>query len=132
MDALKQAALAAVVILALDVPWIAWVMGPRYDAMVKHIQSGRPMVPRLGYAIPAYLAMVVAVPLFVLPRVRPEWWWQDALLWGGLFGLVLYAVYDFTAAAVLVDWDLPLALLDVGWGAALFAVATLAVAAVWR
>ena len=46
-----------------------------------------------------------------------------ALLYAAAFGAVVYGVYDFTAAAVLKDWDMRLALLDVLWGAAVYAAA---------
>ena len=62
--------------------------------------------------------------MFVLPRVRYAHRLRDSLVYGGTFGLIVYGVYDATAAAVLKKWDIKLATIDVAWGAFLFFVAT--------
>jgi len=48
---------------------------------------------------------------------------QDSLMYGLIFGIVLYGVYDFTAGAVLKNWDVKLAVTDVMWGGIVYFMA---------
>ena len=47
-----------------------------------------------------------------------------AILYGALFGFLAYMTYDLTNLATIKAWTLPLALIDMGWGAFLTAAAT--------
>ena len=38
---------------------------------------------------------------------------------GALFGLVMYTIYEFTNLALIKNWPLEMALLDILWGPAL-------------
>lgn len=125
----KRNLIAASVLLLLDFAWIWGYMGERYAAMIPRIQ-GSPMMPNAGRAAAAYALMVLGLVLFVMPNMPKRASAADALrhalVYGGLFGLVVYGVYDFTAGAVLRDWDMQLALVDVLWGMAVYATAAFA------
>lgn len=132
-DADGWAVVAAVVtLLILDLLWITIVMGPRYRDMIAHVQGDAPMHVRVWPAVVAYVLMCVGMLVFVLPRVRDATRRRgksaalSAILFGGGFGVVLYGVYDATAAAVMKDWSIPLALIDVAWGGAVFTAAAYA------
>lgn len=100
----------ALIMLALDLFWITMVMGPKYHIMIQNIQ-GSPMVINYLWAGMAYISMILGYHYLVHDQ-------KTALA----LGLTIYAVYDFTAAAVLKDWNIPLALLDILWGGALFLI----------
>lgn len=110
-----QYILASILLLVLDIVWIMSFMGGQYNRMIPLIQK-KPMKPRIGFAILAYILMIVGLCLFVIPNIRKDYVLQDSLLYGFGFGLVLYGVYDFTAAAVISDWDLSLSVIDMLWG----------------
>jgi len=113
---------ATIAMLVLDLVWVGTVMRPRYEGMVRRVQGeGRGMVVRLAPAAVAYGLMAVGLHAFVLPAGEGEGRTRVALR-GALFGAVLYGVYNATAMAVLERWEARTALLDVGWGAALYAV----------
>ena len=116
-----KSTLPTIVLLVLDIMWITFYMGPQYKIMVPKIQ-GSEMQVNLWYPIAAYLLMVMGLYLFVLPNVKSS---QDALVYGGLFGTILYGVYDFTAGTVFKSWDLKLALIDVAWGAFVYYIASM-------
>lgn len=99
---------AVVIMLILDLLWITQVMGPKYQVMIRNIQGSAMQVNYL-WATMAYLSMIIGYHYLA----RSSW---TALV----LGLTIYAVYDFTAAAVLKDWNMSLALLDILWGGALF------------
>jgi uncharacterized membrane protein len=69
---------------------------------------------------------------FVLPRVSADNLVGSALLWGALYGVVVYTVYDMTNYSLVRDWPLRVALIDICWGGLLNAVATLAAASLDR
>ena len=77
------------------------------------------------YAILSYALMAMGLSLFVLPNVRSGNI-SDSVFYGGSFGLIVYGIYDFTAAAVLRDWDVKLAILDVIWGITVYTAAAYA------
>lgn len=101
---------AVMIILVLDLVWITQVMGPKYQVMIRNIQGSTMQVNYLWAAM-AYLSMIIGYHYLVRSS------WTAVVL-----GLTIYAVYDFTAAAVLKNWNMPLALLDILWGGVLFLV----------
>jgi uncharacterized membrane protein len=111
--------IATSILLVLDGIWVYTFMRNKYITQIKKIQ-GSDLKANLGYAVLAYMLMVVGLNIFVLPRIRKGHELVDSLLYGAGFGAVLYGVYDFTAAAVLKDWDMGLALLDILWGSFVF------------
>lgn len=122
---MKRQLLAITILLVLDLVWIYLVMGPRYGKMVSKIQGDKMKVNPL-YAFLSYALMVVGLLVFVLPLVRKGHELVDSLKYALVFGIVLYGVYDFTAAAVLSGWDMKLALLDIAWGGFVYFIAAYA------
>jgi uncharacterized membrane protein len=103
-------------LLILDFLWIGLYMGGKYNVLISNIQGTKMTInPILGSA--AYFLMIVGLTLFVIPNIRKGKIIEDSLLYGAVFGLVVYGVYDFTAGAVLEKWDIPISLQDVAWGA---------------
>jgi len=126
--ALRAAIAAIATLLILDGLWIALFMGRRYSTMIPTLQGGTPMRVRVWTAVVAYLLMCLGLLVFVLPQVRDaardgKSTLRSALFYGGLFGIVVYGVYDATAATVLTDWSIPVALADVAWGGFVYATA---------
>lgn len=71
----------------------------------------------------AYALMVLGLCIFVLADATTV---SEAVVRGSVFGLVLYGVYDATAAAVLHKWDRSLAAADVLWGMTVYTLAAVA------
>lgn len=121
---LKKILVAIFVLLILDILWINFYMGGQYKKMVPKIQ-GSELEMKFVFAMFAYVLMVVGLVFFVLPNISDETPMKDSLLYGGLFGIILYGVYDFTAGAVLKDWDTPLAMKDIAWGGFVYTAAAM-------
>lgn len=113
------------VLLVLDFMWIGLYMGGQYDVLVNQVQRS-PMVLNPVFGVAAYFLMVVGLSLFVIPNIRKGKIIEDALLYGAVFGLIVYGVYDFTAAAVLKNWNVSIALQDVAWGTIVYFIAAVA------
>ena len=112
--------------LVMDSLWLSLFMTHRYKKMVRRVQRGEDMNPRLfPAAFIAYGVMALGFYLFCLEQpasqdvgivVRDSW--RSAA-----FGFVMYSLYNSTAFAVFDRWSLFTACFDVLWGTILFAVA---------
>lgn len=111
----KANIIATIVLFILDFLWIGLYMGKQYENQVRKIQKSE-MTVRIYFAIFAYILMAIGLNMFVLPQIRKGHELMDSLKYGLTFGIILYGIYDFTAGAVLKDWDISLAFTDIAWG----------------
>ena len=120
MVELKYRVVSSLILLVLDFMWLGGFMAPRYSVMIKNIQ-GSPMKANMLYAVLSYLLMILGLQQFVLPNLDfKNITVKDCLKYGFVFGLVVYGVYDFTAAVVFKNWDINLALIDILWGGVVY------------
>jgi uncharacterized membrane protein len=112
--------------LFLDFVWLGYLMKGFYLGHLGTLArgDGTAINPRMLAAAGVYLTLVGGVVLFALPRVDPSRFLASGLLWGALYGVAVYAVYDLTNRATLDHWPLPLAAVDIAWGGFLCAVVT--------
>ena len=113
----------SVLLLVLDLIWLKGYMGNEYKKMIRKIQ-GSDMRVNTIYAILSYTLMIIGLNVFVIPNINKDKLLFDSLKYGFLFGIILYGVYDFTIGAVLKDWNLNLAIVDVLWGGIVYFLAT--------
>lgn len=118
----------AVTYLFIDTMWIYTMSRFLYVPMVEKIQSS-PLKPRFRYAFGSYVFLILAffaicVPLKSYydtnhPNMSES---VSILLSYGLVGLIIYAVYNFTNAAIFENYPLHIVLLDSLWGGVVFFV----------
>ena len=120
---MKREIISILILLILDFVWIGLFMKNRYQNEIKQIQ-GTPMSVNITYAVVSYVLMTVGLVLFVLPNIRSEYRLLDSLKYGFLFGIVVYGIYDFTAAALISKWNMTTAILDVLWGGIVYFLAS--------
>jgi len=102
------------IFFAIDMLWIGVIAKDMY---FKSIPGLSPQ-PNWFAAIIFYLIYIVGILIFaVLPNLDKGW--QQALLYGALFGFFAYATYDLTNYAVMKAWPLSITLIDMAWGATL-------------
>ena len=82
--------------------------------------------PRWSAAIFFYLIYAAGVMVFPLAMSQQIQTLGSAILYGALFGFLAYMTYDLTNLATIKAWTVPLALIDMAWGAALTGAATAA------
>ena len=119
----KQIATATLILLFADFLWIYLFMASKYKVQVRLIQNSELQV-KPYFIVVAYTLMVLGLILFVLPNIKKEYPFQSSLYYGFTFGVILYGVYDFTAASVFNNWDVKLALIDVLWGGIVYFIAS--------
>ncbi len=122
------------VIFALDYLWIGVLASGLYRNELGDLLRGGAggLKPVIWAAMAVYLALPAGIVLFVLPRVAAGAYVLSSIGWGAAFGLVVYAVYDFTNYSLLSGWPLRVTLIDIAWGAVLNGAATLAAATLDR
>ena len=95
----------------------------RYNTLVKNIQNS-PLIPNLKYASFAYLLMILGLILFVLPNIKENNLFKDSLIYGALFGFILYGVYNFTCLTIFTNWDIKTSIYDIFWGTIVYFIAS--------
>ena len=128
---LKPFLTGLVTLLALDLAWIGLVANQFYRLELAGLArvDGENFAIRFGPALVLYPLMILGLQIFVLPRVvarQP----LTAALWGGLFGLIGYGIYDLTNYATLAQYSLRMTVVDMSWGTVLFALTASAMALV--
>lgn len=68
---------------------------------LENVLRGKNVPRERGAAILVYLLIPLGVVLFVRPAVGTSSSLWVAFVWGSVFGLVLYGVYDLTNRAIL-------------------------------
>ena len=103
----------ALIFLALDYIWLAHVAGSFYRERLAGL-----MAEQVNFTVAGvfYLVYVVGIVIFAVAPALRSGNWQDAALYGCLFGFFAYATYDFTNLATLCDWPVVVTVVDVAWG----------------
>jgi uncharacterized membrane protein len=120
---------ALVVFVVIDAAWLS-VMGH----LLYRPTLGDILLPtlRVAPAIVFYAAFPVGILVFaVMPALKADAI-TTAVPYGLLFGALAYATYDLTNYATLRNWNLPITLLDLTYGAIATAAAAAAATLVAR
>ena len=106
------AAFIAIIILMvlLDFIWLGTVAQPMYQRGIGHLMAAQ---PNLGFAALFYVVYTLG---FTLAPYSTKQGLRKTAPKAGLFGFFVYASYDLTNLALLKDWPLSLALVDIAWG----------------
>ncbi|MDP1573556.1 MAG: DUF2177 family protein [Coxiellaceae bacterium] len=102
--------------ICLDLIWFALIARQFYFQQLGNILrlSEGKLHPHYPAAIMVYILLALGIVYFVLPKTQGSLFY--ALLFGALFGLITYGVYDFTNLATLQNWSLKVTLVDAAWG----------------
>ena len=105
----------------IDFSWLGFVAAKLYKSELGGLArlSGGNLVPVWWAAVIVYLLIPLGSIIFVLPRVSTANIFPAALLWGALYGGILYGVYDMTNYSMLAKWPLRLTWIDICWGCVL-------------
>ncbi len=113
----KQYLISTITFLIIDFAWLGLAAKKFYDQAFAVFDR----TIRWPAALGAYVLLILGINMFVLPRVTNL---TEAIVYGGLFGLVVYGVYDLTNYATLADWALKTAIVDMVWGFGVCAAVT--------
>ena len=116
-----------VLFIVIDAPYL-YLNSSLYSKIVKNITKGGSITKRYYSGLIVYLALALGIMVLVLPNIRTNSianMVKDSLYYGGIFGLVTYATFDFTTHFMLEGWDLGVSVMDTVWGAILCTLVTL-------
>ncbi|MEV7134844.1 DUF2177 family protein [Arthrobacter sp. NPDC093128] len=117
-----QFLVVAAAFAVIDAIWLK-TMNPFYRGQIGELLADR---PNLGYAVVFYVIYIAGIVFFALRPALDGGNWLSAVGYGAALGAFAYATYDLTNATTLKTWPLQLIVVDILWGAALTALATLA------
>ena len=100
--------------LVLDALWIGLFAKPLYADVLQSLMADRGNLDFALGAILAYSMLLLGLFVFVLPSAQP-------VLYGFIFGVVVYGVYGLTNYVVVDAWTWALVLTDWVWGGVLYA-----------
>jgi uncharacterized membrane protein len=115
-----------IVLLILDLVWIKLVVGNMWKKNVETVQKSDMKLNTL-FASLSYIAIVFGLVYFVQRHITTENYVRESLINGFLFGVVLYAVFNFTNLALFKEYDIKTGVVDTLWGGVLCATTLLVV-----
>ncbi len=102
-------------IVAIDLVWLLGIAKNLY-----RIEMGPLMAtePKLWAGLSFYLLYALGATIFVILPAISRQSLLYAVQYGALFGLFCYMAYDLTNVAVVRDFPVRLAFIDIAWGSA--------------
>lgn len=106
-------AIAAVIMIAIDMVWLTWLGRGFYMQEIGGLLLDTPNLPA---ALAFYVLYSVGVVVIIIAPALETQSAVRALIYGVIFGLVAYGTYDLTNLAVMKGFTTKIALIDMAWG----------------
>ena len=117
---IKEYLVALLIVLAIDFTWILVIAKSFYNEQLSGF--ARPEVVPIWSALLAWALIPLGIVFFVNQVSKSK---IQSLLYGALFGFVLYGVYDFTNYATLANFTLKMLVIDILWGIFICSISSL-------
>ena len=115
--------IAFVIFFIIDILWLGLFAKNMYQSQIGFILAKK---PNWYAAILFYILYIAFLMIFAIMPALQTSSFNDAMLYGALYGFITYATYDLTNLATLEKWPLKVTLIDITWGTLLgFSVSTL-------
>lgn len=116
----------ALTMTVLDLLWLGLIARALYDSALGPLKRGSVLWPAAALFYVFYVAAIVIL------AVAPASSRADAAKRGAVLGVVAYGTYELTNWAVIAGWPAILVPIDLAWGVALTAAASVAGRSVWQ
>ena len=120
--------------ILIDAPYL-YLNNQIFQNKVKAISGEPKFTTRYYSALIVYLALALGILVLVLPRIRTDKtsnMLMDSIIYGGIFGLVSYATFDFTLHFMFAGWDLGVSIMDTLWGGILCTLVAFIISYLWH
>lgn len=111
--------------IVLDGTMMVLFMAKYFGEVVQKIQRGRKMEARIIPAVLCFLILAFGLVYFVLDRIRDDHIVEDSFRYGGVFGAVVYGVFDLTNYAIFTEYTAGTVFIDMAWGAILASIVSM-------
>ncbi len=103
--------------IILDFVWFGIFMRDTYKFYLEPIArtTNSTLQTQWPAAFIAWALIITGAIIFVLPRIVGAMLIKS-FLWGALYGLIIYGVYNMTNFAILAHWPLTITIIDIAWG----------------
>ena len=108
---------------------MVWLLGIAKNLYREEMGELMASEPKLIAGLAFYFLYALGASIFVIIPALSKQSWLYALQYGALFGLFCYMTYDLTNLAVIRNFPMRLALIDIAWGS--FVTALSASIAYW-
>jgi uncharacterized membrane protein len=106
-------------LVAIDLVWLLGIAKALYRDEMGDLMASEPkLIAGLGF----YLLYALGACIFVIAPALTKQSWIQALQYGALFGFFCYMTYDLTNLAVIRNFPMRLAFIDIAWGTLVTAV----------
>jgi uncharacterized membrane protein len=122
---LKYLAVYFSFLLSLVVIDLIWLLGIAKNLYRDEMGSLMASEPKLLAGLGFYLLYALGASIFVIIPAISKQSWLYAVQYGALFGLFCYMTYDLTNLAVIRDFPVRLAFIDIVWGSAVTAASAI-------
>jgi len=116
--------LCIILLIIVDAPYL-YLNLELFNKIIKEISGKGFPKNRIYSAIIVYIAISVGIIVFVLPNIDKstnKTRLRDSIIYGGVFGLVSYSIFDFTSHFMFEKWNIYVSLMDSLWGAILCSI----------
>lgn len=101
-----------------------WLLGIAKNLYRDDMGSLMTSEPKLLAGLGFYLFYALGASIFVILPAISKQSWLYAVQYGALFGFFCYMTYDLTNLAVIRDFPMRLAFVDIAWGSAVTAASS--------
>ena len=108
--------LIMLILLCLDAIYM-FLFKDLFIKNIERVQSGRSFEIDYFAALITYILLSTGLYYFIIQQKKPL---KDAFL----FGLCIYAIYEFTNLSIFKDWNMKVVLVDTLWGGILMCLTT--------
>jgi uncharacterized membrane protein len=116
---MKDFLILASIILLLDLLWLKYAVKELWENNVRSVQKSD-MKVNTKYALLSYIVIIIGVYMFVVKKTTNV---KEGMIYGFIYGFILYSVFDFTNLTIFKDFSLRTAVIDMLWGGFLTSVA---------
>lgn len=109
-------------LLTLIIIDLIWLLGIARNLYRDEMGSLMASEPKLWAGLAFYLLYALGASIFVIFPAISKQSWIYAAQYGALFGFFCYMTYDLTNLAVIRDFPMRLAFVDIAWGSAVTAL----------
>lgn len=120
---IREIIIVSILITLIDLLFLKYILMPLFGKMVQEIQLSE-MKPNMTYIFLPYILMIISIVVFVLPLVKSESIGKDSILYGGLLGLIIFGIYEFTNMVIFKNYKFHIAVFDTIWGIVLYTIVT--------
>jgi len=108
-----------ITLIIIDLIWLLGIARNLYRDEMGSLMASE---PKLWAGLAFYLLYALGASIFVIFPAISKQSWMYAAQYGALFGFFCYMTYDLTNLAVIRDFPMRLAFVDIVWGSAVTAL----------